>query len=81
LILQASLHAAFRVHQRPIINSHPHRSCAGEIARKGLPMSRWIRRQQHCDRILAWRKPKQRTKWMTADQFAPNARTPSNRPL
>ena len=69
LLLQANLHAVFRVHQRHIVDFHPHRPSTSQIKGKGVPTSRWIKRQGHCDQIVAWRKPKQRPKWMTDEQF------------
>jgi hypothetical protein len=70
LLSQANVHAVLRMHQAQIVSFHPHRPCVGEIVGTGLPTSRWIRQLGHCDQIVAWRKPKQRPKWMTAAQFA-----------
>lgn len=70
LLSQANVHAVLRMHQAQIVSFHPHRPCAGEILGTGLPTSRWIRQVGHRDQIVAWRKPKQRPKWMTAEQFA-----------
>lgn len=70
LLSQANVHAVLRVHQKQIVSFHPHRPCVGEIVGTGIPTSRWIRHVGHCDQIVAWRKPKQRPKWMTAEQFA-----------
>ena len=70
LVSQANLHAVLRVHQRQIVDFHPHRPSASQVWGKGIPTSRWIKRQGHCDQIVAWRKPRRRPKWMTDDQFA-----------
>jgi hypothetical protein len=70
LILQANLHAVFRMHQRQIVDFHPHRPCASDILGTGIPTSRWIQRLGHCDQLVAWRKPEKCPKWMTVDQFA-----------
>ncbi len=70
LLSRANVHAVLRMHQAQIVSFHPHRPCAGEISGTGLPRSRWIRQLGHRDQIVAWRKPKQRPKWMTAEQFA-----------
>ena len=70
LISQANLHAVFRMHQRQIVDFHPHRPCASDILGTGIPTSRWIQRQGHCDQLVAWRKPDVRPKWMTPEQFA-----------
>jgi hypothetical protein len=70
LLRQAELHAVFRVHQRQIVDFHPHRLSAEEAAGSGRPTSKWVLRQGHCDQLVSWRKPKQRPKWMSAEQFA-----------
>jgi hypothetical protein len=70
LISQAKLHAVLRVHQRQIVDFHPHRPCAPDVLGKGIPSSRWVRRLGHCDQLVEWRRPKARPKWMTAEQFA-----------
>lgn len=69
LISQANLHAVFRMHQRQIVDFHPHRPCASDILGTGIPTSRWIQRLGHCDQLVEWRKPAVRPKWMTPAQF------------
>lgn len=70
LCLQANLHAVFRIHQKQIVDFHPHRPCSQSKRDKGMPNSRYIQHLGHCDQIVEWRKPAQRPKWMTAEQFA-----------
>ena len=70
LLSQANLHAVFRVHHRQIVDFHLHRPSASQVWGQGIPTSRWIKRQGHCDQIVAWRKPKRRPKWMTERAFA-----------
>ncbi len=70
LLSQANVHAVLRVHQKQIVSFRPHRPCVGEILGTGIPTSRWIRQVGRSDQIVAWRKPRQRPKWMTAEQFA-----------
>jgi hypothetical protein len=70
LLLQQTTHALFRMHQKQIVSFHPGRPCAKDILCKGLPNSRWIRRLGHRDQIVAWQKPQQRPKWMSAERFA-----------
>jgi hypothetical protein len=70
LILQANLHGVLRIHQRLIVNFHPHRPCARDILGKGIPNSRWVERLGHCDQIVDWCKPQSRPKWMDPEQFA-----------
>jgi len=70
LCLQAGLHVVFRIHQRQIVDFHPHRSCAQDVLGQGLPTSRWVRRLGPCDQIVDWVKPDSPPKWMTREQFA-----------
>lgn len=71
LILQANLHAVFRVHQRQRIDFTPGRACSmpGKKRKRGLPNSRWICKLGSGDQIVEWFKPKQRPKWMSVEQF------------
>jgi len=70
LCLQANLHAVFRVHQKQIVDFHPYRPSTPETLGTGIPTSRYVKHLGHCDQIVEWRKPAQRPKWMTAEQFA-----------
>lgn len=70
LCLQANLHAVFRIHQKQIVDFRPHRPCAQGKRDKGMPTSRYINHLGYCDQVVEWRKPAQRPKWMTAEQFA-----------
>lgn len=72
LILQAGLHAVFRVHQRQIVSFQPHRLCTQDLPAggTGLPGSRWVRRLGHRDQLVTWPKPQCRPKWMTLEAFA-----------
>ena len=70
LLSQENLHAVLRMHQRQIVDFHPHRLSSAEIAGTGIPTSRWVRRLGRCDQLVEWRKPEARPKWMTAEQFA-----------
>jgi hypothetical protein len=70
LILQGNMHAVFRIHQRQLVDFHPHRPCMGEVLGKGLPTSRWVDRLGECDQLVEWVKPSSPPKWMTAEQFA-----------
>lgn len=70
LISGVNLHAVIRIHQKQIVNFHPHRPCAQDILGTGMPSSRWIKRLGHCDQLVEWCKPQSRPKWMTPEQFA-----------
>jgi hypothetical protein len=72
LVLRASLHAVFRIHQRQKVDftaDRPHNK-PGKKRRKGMPYSRWLRATAVDDQIVEWFKPKQCPKWMNAEQFA-----------
>lgn len=70
LLSKAKAHAVFRVHQKQIVDFHPHRPCAGDIEGKGIPTSRWVRRLGHCDQLVEWVKPKWRPAWISSEAFA-----------
>lgn len=70
LISRMKLHAVLRVHQRMLVDFHPHRSSTAEIKGAAIPSSRWIGRQGHCDQFVEWRKPKSVPSWMTAERYA-----------
>jgi len=69
LLSQAELHGVLRVHQRRIVDFHPHRPCARDTAGKGLPQSRWVKRLGKCDQLVKWFKPESPPKWMTREAF------------
>jgi len=70
VLLQANLHAVLRIHQRQIVDFHPHRPCASEILGQGIPTSRWVRRLGKCDQLVEWHKPEQRPEWLSAEEYA-----------
>ena len=70
LISQAQLHAVFRIHQKQIVDFHPHRPCARDILGQGIPTSRWVQQLGHCDQLVEWHKPASRPKWMSPEPFA-----------
>ena len=72
LLLQANLHAVLRVHQRVIVDFHPHRLSMQDVSKgsTGLPNSRWVQRLGPYDQIVDWHKPKQPPRWMSPEQFA-----------
>lgn len=69
LISQAHLHAIFRIHQRHIVDFHPHRLSATQAKEPGRPRSRWLRRLGYHDQLVEWRKPVTRPRWMSDEQF------------
>lgn len=70
LCLRANLNAVFRMHQRQIVDFHPHRPCAADILGTGIPNSRWVQWLGSCDQVVEWIKPASPPKWMSAEQFA-----------
>jgi hypothetical protein len=81
----------FRMHQRQIVDFHPHRKARGQGTGRGQrhgersgrvkgrrrhkqrqrrqPSSQFIKRLGKHDQIVQWRKPEQRPKWMTPEQY------------
>ncbi len=72
LLFTAHRHAVFRIHQRQIVDFTPQRphSRPGKKRKKGLPTSRWIRGLPGQDQLVEWFKPKDRPKWIRAEQYA-----------
>lgn len=66
MLFSRGIHAVFRMHQAQLVDFRPHRKCGG----KGRPKSRFVRRLGKHDQIVEWRKPGQRPKWMSAEQYA-----------
>ena len=56
----------FRTHQKQIVSFDKGRK-SGE---KGLPTSKWVKRLGRHDQLVEYVKPKERPKWMTAEEFA-----------
>jgi hypothetical protein len=72
LLLQANLHGVLRIHQRTIVDFHPHRPCKKDLpeGNTGMPTSRWVQRLGRCDQLVMWQKPESCPKWMNAEAFA-----------
>jgi uncharacterized protein YihD (DUF1040 family) len=66
--------AAFRIHQRQIVDftpERPHVVLGGSNrGKKSLPRSRWIKTFALQDHLVEWFKPLAGPKWMSAEQFA-----------
>lgn len=66
----------FRMHQKQIVDFRPHRKCQRGSKRrrkhkgKRPPTSKFIRRLGKHDQIVEWARPKQKPKWMQAEQYA-----------
>jgi hypothetical protein len=73
LLIQAGVHAVFRIHQKHIVDFTPGRPHVEPRARsrkhKGQPRSGWLRQFGDHDQCVAWRKPLTRPQWMDAKQF------------
>lgn len=71
LLMQRGLHAAFRIHQKQIVDFTPGRPRARRGAKEpaGLPRSRWVLAQGASDQVVIWFKPKRRPSWMTEEEF------------
>lgn len=67
------VHAAFRLHQKQLVDFTPGRPLPTKLSWKanplGLPHSRWIRSNGPLDQVVTWFKPKQKPKWMTQERY------------
>lgn len=72
LLLRRHLHGVLRIHQRMIVDftpGRPHVRQNNKKAPKGLPRSKWLRCVGVQDQVVQWFKPRQKPRWMTAEQF------------
>ena len=72
ILLRGGIHAAFRMHQRQIVDftpDRPHALPGAKTAAKGLPRSRWLRPLGVLDQVVEWFKPEGRPGWMTAEEY------------
>jgi hypothetical protein len=69
LLKQRGVHGVFRMHQRMIVDFRPGRAYAAGKQR-GRPRSRWLKRVGAVDQWCEWRRPKQRARWMTAEEHS-----------
>jgi hypothetical protein len=64
----------FRLHQKVLVDFTPGRPMPTKLSwianPLGLPHSRWVKSNGKNDQIVIWFKPKQKPKWMTAEQYA-----------
>jgi len=64
----------FRTHQQQLVNFRPGRRHATKETRKrkekGLPTSRWVKRLGKHDQLVEYVKPRERPKWVTAEDYA-----------
>jgi hypothetical protein len=74
LLVQRSLLAVLRIHQKQIVDFTPGRPQAARGPHNkdsaGLPRSRWVLAQGPSDQIVVWFKPKQKPRWMSAEDYA-----------
>jgi hypothetical protein len=74
LLVQAGVHAVFRMHQKQIVDFTPGRSHVEPAKRgkghKGQPRSGWLQRLGEHDQLVQWLKPLTCPQWMDAEQFA-----------
>jgi hypothetical protein len=73
LLVQAGVHAVFRMHQKHIVDFTPGRSHVEPARRgkghKGQPRSGWLQRLGEHDQLVQWLKPLTCPQWMEAEQF------------
>jgi len=74
LLVQAGVHAVFRMHQKQIVDFTPGRSHVEPARRgkghKGQPRSGWLQQLGEQDQLVQWLKPLTCPEWMDAEQFA-----------
>jgi hypothetical protein len=75
LLVQAGVHAVFRIHQKHIVDFTPGRAYIEPRTRgkghKGQPRSRWVHQLGEHDQLVQWCKPLSCPRWRQAEQFAP----------
>jgi hypothetical protein len=73
LLVQAGVHAVFRIHQKHIVDFTPGRPHVEPRTRsrkhKGQPRSAWLQRLGEHDQRVYWLKPLAGPQWMDAEQF------------
>jgi len=64
----------FRTHQQQIVNFRSGRRSASRQTRKrgekGLPSSKWLKRLGKRDQLVEYSRPRERPKWLTAEEYA-----------
>jgi Transposase DDE domain len=75
LLVQAGVHAVFRMHQKQIVDFTPARphvepGTRGRKGNKGQPRSGWIKQLGEQDQLVHWLKPITCPQWMNEEQFA-----------
>lgn len=74
LLLQASLHAVLRLHQKQLVDfriGRMHSPPFGMFKNiKGLPKTRWIKWLGTCDQQVEYFKPKELPDWLDAETYA-----------
>jgi Transposase DDE domain len=74
LLVQAGVHAVFRMHQKHIVDFTPGRSHVEPARRgkrhKGQPRSGWLQQLGEHDQRVHWLKPLAGPQWMDKEQFA-----------
>ena len=74
LLLQASLHAVLRLHQKQLVSfriGRMHSPPRGPYKNiKGLPKTRWIKWLGTCDQQVEYFKPKELPAWLGAEAYA-----------
>lgn len=73
LLMSRGVDAVFRLHQKQIVDFTPGRHHADRRhtkGPKGLPTSRWVRAVGVLDQVVEYVKPKERPRWMSAEDHA-----------
>src|SRR3954468_5187951 len=62
----------FRIHQRQIVDYRPHRKSRDQRPRhrrKGAPTSVFVKRLGKRDQIVCWKRPAEKPKWMSREEY------------
>lgn len=70
-LVAAGLHGLFPTHHMRIVDFTPGRphTAEGRDAVAGMPRSRWVKSLGKDDQLVEYFKPKQRSRWMTQEQW------------
>lgn len=72
MLVKAGVFACFRMHQRQIVDFHPHRKTRRQCAKgnkTAKPTSTFVRRLGKHDQIVRWTRPVKAPAWMSPEQW------------
>jgi len=72
MLISRGVHAAFRMHQKQIVDftpGRPHARPGQKRIPRGTPRSRWIRAHGATDQVVEYFRPEERPAWMSAADY------------